>query len=94
MTEMTLPKSAILVLDTLAEEGPLTTREISDKSDLAMRTVNFALRKLKKCNLCKGYPDLMDTRLNYYAVNPEKMREYQIDLDRWRTMSRVYLKIA
>jgi DNA-binding MarR family transcriptional regulator len=91
---MTLPKSAIVVLDTLAEDGPLTTREISHKSDLAMRTVNFALRKLKKCNLCKDYPDLMDTRLNYYAVNPEKMREYQIDLDRWRTMSRVYLKIA
>jgi DNA-binding MarR family transcriptional regulator len=73
-----LPRSAIIVLDRLQNEGPLTPKDISSRVDLAPRTVSFALRKLMGQDLCRKVPNLHDMRQPLYSVNMERMRELRM----------------
>jgi DNA-binding MarR family transcriptional regulator len=70
-----LPRSAIIVLDRLTLEGPMTPKAISSKVDLAPRTVSFALRKLVGQKLCTKIPNLNDMRQPLYAANMERAKE-------------------
>jgi DNA-binding MarR family transcriptional regulator len=70
-----LPRSAIIVLDRLTLEGPMTPKAISSKVDLAPRTVSFALRKLVHQRLCTKIPNLNDMRQPLYAANIERASE-------------------
>ena len=70
-----LPRSAIIVLDRLTSEGPMTPKDISKKVDLAPRTVSFALRKLMGQKLCRKIPNLSDMRQPLYLADPKKAKE-------------------
>ncbi len=73
-----LPRSAIIVLDKLQHEGPMTPKDISDKVDLAPRTVSFALRKLMGQKLCRKIPNLQDMRQPLYLADLERTRELRM----------------
>lgn len=75
---MELPRSAIIVLDRLTHEGPMTPKDISSKVNLAPRTVSFALRKLIGHELCRKIPNLQDMRQPLYLANLERARELQM----------------
>ncbi|MCF2136389.1 MAG: helix-turn-helix domain-containing protein [Candidatus Thorarchaeota archaeon] len=73
-----LPRSAIIVLDRLQHDGPMTPKDISTKVDLAPRTVSFALRKLVRHKLCRKIPNLADMRQPLYFVEEERARELRM----------------
>ncbi len=70
-----LPRSAIIVLSRLAKDGPMTPKDISQKVNLAPRTVSFALQKLMNQNLCRKIPNLRDMRQPLYLADIDKTRE-------------------
>ncbi len=72
-----LPRSAIVILDRLTHEGPMTPKDLSNKVELAPRTVSFALRKLLRLNLCKKVPNLKDMRQPLYLADIERAKEFR-----------------
>ncbi|MFW9911276.1 MAG: MarR family transcriptional regulator [Candidatus Thorarchaeota archaeon] len=76
-----LPRSAIIVLDKLTHDGPLTPKDISTRVDLAPRTVSFALRKLMGQKLCRKIPNLQDMRQPLYLADIERARELRIKFE-------------
>ncbi|TFH08546.1 MAG: hypothetical protein E4H14_06250 [Candidatus Thorarchaeota archaeon] len=70
-----LPKSALIVLDHIAAEGPIAPREISRKFDVPLRTVTFALKKLMKLDLLRRIPNLSDMRKPQYHTNHYRVNE-------------------
>ena len=76
-----LPRSAIIVLDRLTTEGPMTPKTISKKVDLAPRTVSFALRKLMGQSLCKKIPNLTDMRQPLYAADAERAKALRMKFE-------------
>ena len=69
-----LPKSTRIVLDSLIVNGPMSPKEIAQKSKLAPRTVSFALRKLLAWKLLRRIPNLLDMRQPLYHVNKEEVK--------------------
>jgi len=59
------------ILGALMNHGPMCPLEISEKLDMAPRTVSFALRKLLGRQLLKRIPNLHDMRRPKYHVNME-----------------------
>jgi DNA-binding MarR family transcriptional regulator len=84
-----LPPSAIIVLDKLEHQGPMTPKDISREVSLAPRTVSFALGKLIRQNLCKKIPNLRDMRQPLYLVNEEKAKEIRV---RFESVFKQFLK--
>lgn len=76
-----LPRSAIIVLDKLTHDGPLTPKDISTRVDLAPRTVSFALRKLMGQRLCRKIPNLQDMRQPLYLADVERARELRMKFE-------------
>jgi DNA-binding MarR family transcriptional regulator len=73
-----LPNSAILVLGSLAAEGPMTPKTIIEKVGLAPRTISFALRTLVREQVIRKTPNLADMRQPIYHINMEKVKELQL----------------
>jgi DNA-binding MarR family transcriptional regulator len=69
------PKSAIAILGILARHGPMCPLEISEKLEMAPRTVSFALRKLLGRQLLKRIPNLNDMRRPKYHVNMDTAKD-------------------
>ena len=69
------PKSAMAILGALMNHGPMCPLEISEKLDMAPRTVSFALRKLLGHQLLKRIPNLNDMRRPKYHINKETAKE-------------------
>ena len=69
------PKSAIAILGALFNHGPMCPLEISDKLNMAPRTVSFALRKLLGNQLLRKIPNLADMRRPKYHVNMEAAKD-------------------
>ncbi len=69
------PKSAIAILGTLFDHGPMCPLEISNKLNMAPRTVSFALRKLLGNQLLRKIPNLSDMRRPKYHVNMEAAKD-------------------
>lgn len=65
------PKSAMAILGALINHGPMCPLEISEKLDMAPRTVSFALRKLLGRQLLRKIPNLNDMRRPKYHVDME-----------------------
>jgi DNA-binding transcriptional regulator GbsR (MarR family) len=84
MMSSNLPKSALIVLEGLTVSGPMSPKDISEKTKLAPRTVSFALRKLLGWRLCRKVPNLSDMRQPLYLANPEMarnlLRKYGMDI--------------
>ncbi len=82
-----LTKSTLVVLDTLATDGPMSPQDLAKSSGLAMRTVTLALKTLLSGKFCRRIPNLMDMRKPLYHANQEKIRELRHNTDIWRTMA-------
>jgi DNA-binding MarR family transcriptional regulator len=78
---LVLPNSAILVLGSLAAEGPMTPKTIIEKVGLAPRTISFALRTLVREQVIKKTPNFADMRQPIYHIDMERMKELQIRFD-------------
>lgn len=76
-----LPNSAILVLGSLAAEGPMTPKTIIEKVGLAPRTISFALRTLVREQFIKKTPNLADMRQPIYHIDMERAKELQLRFD-------------
>jgi DNA-binding MarR family transcriptional regulator len=81
-----LTKSTLIVLDKLANEGPMCPQEIADKSGLAMRTVTLALKTLQSGNFCRKVQNLMDMRKPLYHADYERIMELQRNHEVWRSL--------
>ena len=73
-----LPNSAILVLGSLATEGPMTPKTIIEKVGLAPRTISFALRTLVREQVIRKIPNLADMRQPIYHVDMERVKDLQL----------------
>jgi DNA-binding transcriptional regulator GbsR (MarR family) len=84
MMSSNLPKSALIVLKGLTVSGPMSPKDISEKTKLAPRTVSFALRRLLGWRLCRKVPNLSDMRQPLYLANQEMARnllmKYSMDI--------------
>ncbi|MFW9799615.1 MAG: hypothetical protein ACFFD9_04215 [Candidatus Thorarchaeota archaeon] len=69
-----LPKSALIVLDFLTKKGPHSPKVISKQANLPLRTVSFALRQLRKLQLCRRIPNLGDMRQPLYLADLDRAR--------------------
>ncbi len=87
-----LPKSALVVLDHITAEGPLAPREISNRFNLPLRTVSFALKKLMNLNLLFKTPNLMDMRKPQYRTNSERVREMHEVIDLLRAQMNIQFR--
>ena len=87
-----LPKSALVVLDHIAAEGPLAPREISRKFNVPLRTVSFALKKLMKLNLLLKTPNFMDMRKPQYRTNHARVHELHELIDLLRIQMDIQLR--
>lgn len=76
-----LPNSAILVLGSLATEGPMTPKTIIEKVGLAPRTISFALRTLVREQVIRKTPNLADMRQPLYHINMDRVKELQLRFD-------------
>lgn len=77
-----MPKSAIVVLHQLTEEGPMSPKDITDTLDISPRTVSFALKFLLTLKLCRKVPNLTDMRQPLYVADKDRARELTMDLQR------------
>jgi DNA-binding MarR family transcriptional regulator len=73
-----LPNSAMIVLQSLTSDGPMTPKTIINRINLPSRTITFALRVLLKEKIVKRVPNLADMRQPFYHVNVERVNELQI----------------
>lgn len=81
-----LPRSALVVLDHLTEHGPMAPRDLSKKSQIPLRTVTFALKKLVRHRLLRKVPNLMDMRKPLYHADVDRIREVETEIERLRLM--------
>jgi DNA-binding MarR family transcriptional regulator len=63
-----LPPSAKLIYRALDDRGALTSRELSDETYLAPRTVRHALKRLKNFGLVHTRNSLRDSRTSYFYL--------------------------
>jgi len=66
-----LPKSALVVLQSLTMKGPLSPRAISQETNVPL-SVTFALDRLVNKQICQKVPNLTDMRRTLYSVNLDK----------------------
>lgn len=69
-----LPPSAKLVYKALAESGAMTSKEISDETLLAPRTVRHALKRLRQYGLVNTRASLRDCRTAYFFLGQNCQR--------------------
>ena len=87
-----LPMSALVVLYQLARNGPMTPKQLRKNVKLSPRTVTNALKRLTDTHLCKRVANLYDMRQPLYHIDPDKVREMNIDFDFIRLMSTIHMK--
>jgi len=89
-----LPISALIVLNELQTNGPMTPKQLRGQVTLSPRSVSDALRRLTDKALAKRIPNLHDMRQPIYSTNPETIRELKVNFDEIRAMTRIYMKIV
>ena len=92
MLSFDIPRSAVVILDQLTTEGPMSPKQIATMSNIPARTVSFALRTLIKEKLCRKVPNLLDMRQPKYHVNDDRVKDCSAHLDRLRVELGVQLK--
>ncbi|MGY5852633.1 MAG: hypothetical protein RTU92_03615 [Candidatus Thorarchaeota archaeon] len=88
-----MPKSALLVLDHVACEGPSAPREIAMCCEVPLRTVSFALKRLREHDLLVRVPNLEDMRTPMYRVNQERVKEMRQSLRDLRIRAGLHLRM-
>ncbi len=89
-----LANSSIQILSRLVAEGPLTPKQIRERSEIPERTVSFALKQLLAYKLCKKIPNLQDMRKPLYHANKDRLTELHIDYKRIHDQPRTFFKMA
>ena len=87
-----IPKSALLVLDHLSDNGPMAPREIARGSEIPLRTVTYALHKLIQQKLLRKVPNLMDMRKQLYHLDQERIRAVEQDIRHLRAIAGVHMR--
>ncbi|MHA1137397.1 MAG: MarR family transcriptional regulator [Candidatus Thorarchaeota archaeon] len=87
-----VPKSALLVLDHLSENGPMAPRDIARGSKIPLRTVTYALHKLIQQRLLRKVPNLMDMRKQLYHLDQERIHAVEKDISHLRAMAGVRMR--
>jgi DNA-binding MarR family transcriptional regulator len=93
LTPNDVPRSALIVLDHLTEHGPMTPRDLSKKSQVPLRTVTFALKKLVMHRLLRKVPNLMDMRKPLYRADVERIREVEAEIEQLRVMVGLQMQV-
>ena len=72
MSLIKMPNSARRILLEILKRGPLTPKQIIESLVDAQkdRTTRYALKFLRKHNLVKSIPNLLDTRTSFYYLFP------------------------
>ena len=70
-----LPPSSKTVLRLLIMEGAMTHKDIVNKSNCKSRTVRYALKKLKECELITAKANLQDMRQIIYQNRNAQRQE-------------------
>ena len=73
-----LPNSALIVLNSLGSQGPMTPKTIISRIDLPSRTITFALHLLLEEDIVRRVPNLLDMRQPYYHINIERFKELEL----------------
>ena len=92
MLSLSLPRSAIIILDHLKVDGPMSPKQIAVKSNMPARTVSFALRQLLKQKICKKIPNLHDMRQPTYHLNDEMVKDLRAHIGKLQAELGIQLK--
>ena len=92
MLSLSLPKRAIIILDHLKVDGPMSPKQIAVKSNMPARTVSFALRQLLKQKICKKIPNLLDMRKPTYHLNDEMVKDLRAHISKIQAEMGIQLK--
>ncbi len=65
-----LPKSSKKLISALAENSPLTQKELILKVNMPAKTVRYALKRLAEEDVISEIPNLEDMRSIFYTLNP------------------------
>jgi len=87
-----VPKSALMVLDHLTENGPAAPRDIARSSNIPLRTVTYALHKLIQQRLLRKVPNLMDMRKQLYHLDNERLQAVENDINHLRAMVGIHMR--
>ena len=79
-----LPKSSRQLMIHLVENGPGSPKELSTRTGVPLRTVSFALRKLRERGIVKRFYDFDDLRTPKYFIDDEKSPQIIRILERMR----------
>lgn len=66
-----LPKSSKILINALAENSPLTQKQLILKVGMPAKTVRYALKRLSEEGVITQIPNLEDMRSVYYSMSPE-----------------------
>lgn len=70
-----LSKSAVQVLSSIYENGPVSPRIISEITRLPIRTVFYAISNLLDEDLVRWKPSLIDMRYKMYSINEKRIQQ-------------------
>jgi len=70
-----LSKSAVEVLSFIVENGPVSPRDIAQRTELPIRTVFYAISNLIDENLVQWKPSLRDMRHKMYSLNRRRVEQ-------------------
>ena len=87
-----VPRSALLVLDHLSENGPMAPRDIARGSKIPLRTVTYALHKLIQQRLLRKVPNLLDMRKQLYHLDQERIRALEKDINHLRAIAGIHMR--
>jgi DNA-binding MarR family transcriptional regulator len=66
------PPSASKIVSVIEDKGPLTSKEIVQKTKLAPRTVRYALKRLVAEGVVARVPNLSDLRQTLFILHVER----------------------
>lgn len=64
-----LPESAQRVFEAIRDQGPMTNNEIHDATEMAPRTIRYAIKRLKDEGFLDSRCSLKDCRTCYFFVH-------------------------
>ncbi len=87
-----IPKSALILLAHLDEKEPMAPRQMSRKFNIPLRTVSFALKRLREYELIVRVPNLIDMRQPLYQINSEEVRQLRKTLEEIKVKAAMHIR--
>jgi len=70
-----LPISAVKILESIHNKGPMSPRDISSSTEIPLRTVSFGLKRLIGHGFVKKTANLLDMRFPLYSLNQDELQK-------------------